>query len=935
MKTGKLLILILGFIIFSSIISAADSCSIVAESSCTSGNYKVLGLYASTNSHGYIISDGTQTNNNSNFVGNIIGNAIRLFTLNQQPASGNANTGGTPSGNYVLCCNFNPGSKICNNLDEVLSLSSSSNAHAEIPQLNTYATKVCYTNLQCTGVDSGTPNSGGGTTGMSIYTDYPIQMLSLSSITNAHLGGYNDYQWKILCKKITNTQSSILGSSTSSWTNGNSINLTSSQLGTSAAKVQIIVNNINAPINTPVYFEIYERDTYTGTGGSSNVPITGNFFKSLGNAIRIFNFNFGSPSSPLANNSNYIYVPIRTGVNNITGSVGANGQSTIDWIITQSDINKAILGDADNNYEFTYKVIVGSESKSFYENILNVNMPSLINNTLNLIEKWLDGNKITVITSKSMDWNSLIVSGGGGTGITGNAVGGNATNSYPSNLVYMNISNLPSTAIGKKVYFEIYESDAGQSTNDSIRVGSSAINVDADSTGKAVAAWYVLQVDINKAIPNDPINSQGVGNFEFYYKARYWNGMTYVYAPINNYLNLQIYNYPVNITPTNYLLNADGIWTDENFTVGITSFDYNQSLVNTVGMAVEGISPLAAGQTLYFEIYGINGVDGTHVPIITDDSLSAVIAGDGTATETWTINPNDLQVPGDSPTNHKFFYYVKLGSEKKSFDHQILDVNVVSGNINITNGGECDYIYYCSDYETKNQCEDNPCTDVINNENALNPSLDCSNSSCYCFWSSGNCNFGYSNSQFNDLGICSYVKGEVQNNCDINGLLITPYTSVWNWNSENHYSTQSLCSANLSVGQSCVNSDGFWRIKDSSYDNCKDYQESVECSPSGGGLGGNGLPTNTKLKLLWILLIIGIVVLGFGVYLIIKRRMKEKMIKKLFKTKENFINILDYITKARQQKMPESDIRKNLLRAGWNSDQIEFAFKHAHKVKVK
>ncbi|MFH1801373.1 MAG: DUF4215 domain-containing protein [archaeon] len=91
--------------------------------------------------------------------------------------------------NYVLCCDFSR-SKTCDstNSNKILGLSAVTNAHAEIPSLSTYTNNICYGDLSC----KSNPNA--------CATGYDIEMFSLSSNTNAHIGIFNLYATKICCK---------------------------------------------------------------------------------------------------------------------------------------------------------------------------------------------------------------------------------------------------------------------------------------------------------------------------------------------------------------------------------------------------------------------------------------------------------------------------------------------------------------------------------------------------------------------------------------------------------------------------------------------------------------------------------------------------------------------------------------------------------------
>jgi len=90
--------------------------------------------------------------------------------------------------NNVLCCAFGTGTTTCSGLNTVIKLSAPSNAHAEIANGTAYSTRVCYEDLSCT-----------STTSSTCPENNPIQMLSLTSTTNAHIGAFADYPVKICC----------------------------------------------------------------------------------------------------------------------------------------------------------------------------------------------------------------------------------------------------------------------------------------------------------------------------------------------------------------------------------------------------------------------------------------------------------------------------------------------------------------------------------------------------------------------------------------------------------------------------------------------------------------------------------------------------------------------------------------------------------------
>ena len=210
---GLLIVFIL--IIFLIGVISALSCDIKLKATCDSeGNYTVMGISNSTNAHG------------------------------EFPYS---------SYDYVLCCD-GTGNTTCTGTNKIIGLSASTNAHAEIPSGTNYLVDVCYGNLEC--VDK-----------TSCDTNYPIQMLSLTASTNAHIGSFNDYSTKICCKytgspalscSLTNAYWSIDG--INPITSGDN----SAMEGT---EVYLIVEGTNCD-GLSISFEVFENDE----GPASNQP---------------------------------------------------------------------------------------------------------------------------------------------------------------------------------------------------------------------------------------------------------------------------------------------------------------------------------------------------------------------------------------------------------------------------------------------------------------------------------------------------------------------------------------------------------------------------------------------------------------------------------------------------------------------------------------
>jgi hypothetical protein len=169
MKKEVVMKLFFTFVIFTFLLSGVfavseGTCAITTRAACTNdrtNGYIIMGLAASTNSHGQL-------------------------------------NGQTPAYGYVLCCGFGIGSTTCTGTNKIIGLSSSTIAHAESPSSHVYdvlspVNNICYGDLSCS-----------ATTASSCPTDHPLGILSLSSTTNAHIGAFADYSTKICCSGTLN-----------------------------------------------------------------------------------------------------------------------------------------------------------------------------------------------------------------------------------------------------------------------------------------------------------------------------------------------------------------------------------------------------------------------------------------------------------------------------------------------------------------------------------------------------------------------------------------------------------------------------------------------------------------------------------------------------------------------------------------------------------
>ncbi|MEK6848883.1 MAG: hypothetical protein AABX65_04600, partial [Nanoarchaeota archaeon] len=76
-----------------------------------------------------------------------------------------------------------------------------------------------------------------------------------------------------------------------------------------------------------------------------------------------------------------------------------------------------------------------------------------------------------------------------------------------------------------------------------------------------------------------------------------------------------------------------------------------------------------------------------------------------------------------------------------------------------------------------------------------------------------------------------------------------------------------------------------------------------------------------------IILILGVVALGFAAYLFLQWWYKVRYEKHLFVNRNDVYNILNFISNAKSQGMQENEIKAKLRQTGWNSEQISYVQK--------
>ena len=214
MKKQNILLIFAAFslVIFMALTLAANECSLTTKTSCLNSNSTVvMGLTGLINAHGELASEG----------------------------------------NYdtVLCCNF-PGSLTCNGNNKILGLTTPTNGEAEAPERDYFQTDVCYADLRCVS-RTNTCETG------------ELEILSLTSETDAHIGAYNDYNTKICCSFPSGE-----GGSSDTVTNDVTDGSTDNSHETNNKGV-IQINDLSQNLENIPFYDI----NYTLTAGPENTQI--------------------------------------------------------------------------------------------------------------------------------------------------------------------------------------------------------------------------------------------------------------------------------------------------------------------------------------------------------------------------------------------------------------------------------------------------------------------------------------------------------------------------------------------------------------------------------------------------------------------------------------------------------------------------------------
>jgi heme exporter protein D len=261
---------------------------------------------------------------------------------------------------YALCCDDNTLNHGCDGSNTILKLSSSSNAHAEINTLSNYNTDICLEEIECrtTNIPS---------------TWQPI--LSLSSETNAHIGGPADYPVEIYCN-------------VSYWGTycGDGIIQEPNDLdfyeqcdeGENNGKEGVRCNEycLYTQANLPYIHWADEPSSISDLPTKDVIVGTTKVYMRIGNAEGYDGVSvndtvkfeiYEEDSGWLQTDDN-----IRTGADAIIGTWDGNGNVVAEWTISKSDVDKT-----ENDYEeFYFKTNISGEEESGY---LNLSVSEVLN----------------------------------------------------------------------------------------------------------------------------------------------------------------------------------------------------------------------------------------------------------------------------------------------------------------------------------------------------------------------------------------------------------------------------------------------------------------------------------------------------------------------------------------------------------------------------
>ncbi|MFA5953547.1 MAG: hypothetical protein WC812_03065 [Candidatus Pacearchaeota archaeon] len=525
-------------------------------------------------------------------------------------------------------------------------------------------------------------------------------------------------------------------------------------------------------------------------------------------------------------------VPIRTGASSIYSNVTSN-VSYGPWYINLNDISLS-RPNQNGEYEYYFRMHIGQTGVSF-ANILKV----IINWTdLNssIIPTWLDYTTLETIDNKIINSADL--------------------GKTPQSSVYIKAEGFPEEAIGKKIYFEIYEKD-DNGIDDPIRVGKENLSgtIGADSLPIIKIPWTITQADILKSEEEASYDYYLVMGVEELSFTKSFRDSSILRVTING-----------DIQPNLNFANAQASWRNGDLIEPITEYFWSEGIPNIVSSYIENITG-TAGTPIWIEIWehDVSGDNDKIRSVENGTALLGYLTADGKVYALWTITEEDLIVAG-YPNETSITFYPKIisGTLEKDFSENLLTILFESYS--------CININYCSDYLNENYCVQDYCQKAENDGIAHEVNCNLEGTNCGCSWDnlSETCEFIYSNVGPNgEVGSCNYDDNAQGDTCD-DGFLSYIWNATWNWANGNSYNTEEECEA-VYGNNTCIYSttDFFWHYDpESAYSNCIQGENTIIC------------PSKVQLSFLdWrniISIIAGLILIYLIIYLIRKRNLSKK-----------------------------------------------------------
>ena len=246
-----------------------------------------------------------------------------------------------------------------------------------------------------------------------------------------------------------------------------------------------------------------------------------------------------------------------------------------------------------------------------------------------------------------------------------------------------------------------------------------------------------------------------------------------------------------------------------------------------------------------------NGSLATNISI-TKGLLDSWRTKGGTKSSVVSTNP-------DGSMNEKFILEVSSNGNSKNLTLNILNTPECTIYGNCTNLTKNTSIQYCSDYNTKSTCINDPV------------GIDAAKPNTYCSW----------NSTFNlcqevtkriapngvSVGTCTYSQQTETDTCNSTGFLTYSWNSTWKWDPNNNYTKAAALDSygNVNPGYFQIGTTDFYR-----YDPNNDFQK---CQP---GKSIVPCPARVELNFISFKNIVAAIVLILIIYLIIAKREKKK-----------------------------------------------------------